>query len=177
MSDGPPLLNLAAISLGSNIHPVDNLPKAVREIQTLGKITKVSRVYESAPVGDTDQPNFLNAAVLLETSSSVEDLKRGALKSIEQKLGRIRDPNNKNAPRTIDLDLSIFITPTESCILDDDLLARAFVAIPLAEILPDFEHPRTHQKLTEIVQSVAMTSQHLHHRPDCDLSACLSPVL
>jgi 2-amino-4-hydroxy-6-hydroxymethyldihydropteridine diphosphokinase len=177
MSDGPPFLNLAAISLGSNILPLENLPQAVRDLQTFGKIAKVSRVYESAPVGFLDQASFLNAAVLLETSLSAEELKSSVLKSLERKLGRVRDPHNKNAPRTIDLDLSLFVTPTGSRVLDDEFLTRAFVAVPLAEILPSIVHPQTGQTLSEIAQSLASSSPGLLPRPDCDLSACLSPVL
>lgn len=177
MSERPTVLNWAAISLGSNIDPAENLPKAAWELKGLGTIKKVSRVYESAPVGYLDQPNFLNAALLLETSLSAEELKHSALKSIEQKLHRVRDPNNINAQRTIDLDLSVFLTPKDSLVLERDILTRAFVAVPLAEILPGFVPPQTGQTLAEIARSLASELETLRPRPDCDLSACLSPVL
>jgi 2-amino-4-hydroxy-6-hydroxymethyldihydropteridine diphosphokinase len=171
MSDRP--LNLAAISLGSNIDPAENLRSAVRELARFGTIVKVSGVWESAPVGFLDQPNFLNAAVLLENSLSLEELKQAALGSIERKLHRVRDPENINAPRTIDLDLSLFITPAESLVLDQDILTRGFVAVPLAEILPEFVHPETGNTLTEIAGAWSGSAD-LISRPDCDLSAGIS---
>ena len=177
MPDESPLTNLAAISLGSNINPLENLPKAVRELARFGKVKDVSSVYESAPVGFLDQPNFLNAAVLFETWLPADHIKHSALNPIEQRLCRVRDPNNVNAPRTIDLDLSLFIAPTQSLVFDKDILTRAFVAIPLAEILPEFVHPQTGQTLAEIAQTFGDVSQTLFPRPDCDLSACLKPVL
>ncbi len=177
MSDESPLANLAAISLGSNINPLENLPQAVRELARFGKVKNVSSVYESVPVGFLDQPNFLNAAVLLETSLPADDIKHSALDPIEQKLHRVRDPNNVNAPRTIDLDLSLFITPTQSLVFDRDILTRAFVAVPLAEILPEFVHSQTGQTLAEIAQTFGDTLQTLFPRPDCDLSARQKPVL
>jgi 2-amino-4-hydroxy-6-hydroxymethyldihydropteridine diphosphokinase len=177
MSDPPAARNLAGISLGSNINPVENLQAAVRELSRFGTIKQISRAWESAPVGFLDQANFLNAAVLLETTYSPEELKRDVLDSIERQLQRVRDPRNINAPRTIDLDLSLYITPTESFVLDDDVLARAFVAIPLAEILPEFADPKTGRTLAGIAESFAGPSRDLVPRPDCDLSAGISPML
>jgi 2-amino-4-hydroxy-6-hydroxymethyldihydropteridine diphosphokinase len=169
--------NLAAISLGSNIDPLENLPKAVLELAQFGRVAKVSRVYESAPVGFRDQPNFLNAAVLLETSLGVVELQSSALKSIEAKLHRVRDPHNKNAPRTIDLDLSLYIAPSEEIVLDEEILNRPFVAVPLGEILPDFVHPVSDKTLAEIARVFLTCLEVLHRRPDCDLSACQRPML
>ena len=154
MSEPAANWNLAAISLGSNIDPAENLQAAVCELANFGTVQKVSRVWESAPVGFLEQANFLNSAVLLETAMSAAELKQNALCPIEQKLHRIRDPKNINAPRTIDLDLSIFITPAESIVMDDNILSRAFVAVPLAELLPEFVHPATGQTLAQIAQQL-----------------------
>ena len=169
MSDDSAPLHLAAISLGSNIDPVENLKAAVRELARSGIIHRVSRVWESAPVGDFDQPNFLNAALLWETSLPWEELKPKVLAPIERNLKRVRDPQNINAPRTIDLDLSLFLTPTQSWVLDAEILSRAFVAIPLAEILPEFIHPDTGQTLNEIAAKFDPLSEGLLPRPDCEL--------
>lgn len=167
MSDGSALVNLAAISLGSNIRPEQNLPAAVGELRHVGEIRAVSRVWESAPVGFSGQPNFLNAALLFATTFSADELKQSVLRPIEEKLGRVRDPGNVNAPRTIDLDLSIFITPNESRVFDKDILTRNFVAVPLAELLPDFIHPETGQTLSEIARSFGGAKSQLKPRPDC----------
>lgn len=170
MSDSPPL-NQAAISLGSNIHPVENLKAAVGELAKRGRLLKASQVWESPPAGFADQPNFLNAAVLLETPLSAIELKQTVLRPIEDQLHRVRDPRNVNAPRTIDLDLSIFITPGECFVLDEDILTRNFVAVPLAEILPDLNHPETGQTLVEIAAGLEAISPKLVPRRDSDLTA------
>lgn len=170
MSD-PPARNRMAISLGSNIHPVQNLKAAVRELAGFGNITKVSSVWESPPAGFADQPNFLNAAIVLETYLTPAELKQTVLGPIEDQLHRVRDPNNVNAPRTIDLDLSIVIMPTQTEVLDGDILTRNFVAVPLAEILPDFRHPETGQTLAEIAAALESTCASLIPRPDCDLTS------
>ncbi len=58
-------------------------------------------------MGKTDQPNFLNAAVLIETDLTAAELKEQVLQVIERELGRVRTAD-KNAPRTIDLDIALF---------------------------------------------------------------------
>lgn len=170
MSDHSGMNSQVAISLGSNIRPEQNLPAAVRELRSAGEILAVSSVWESAAVGFPDQANFLNAAVLLATRLPIEELKQTVLRPIEEKLGRVRDPGNVNAPRTIDLDISIFLSPAESLVLDDEILTRPFVAVPLAEVLPDFVHPETGQTLAEIARSFKFPNAELRLRPDCNLS-------
>jgi 2-amino-4-hydroxy-6-hydroxymethyldihydropteridine diphosphokinase len=71
------------------------------------RLLAVSPVYETAPVGKTDQPNFLNAAALIETDLTAAELKTQVLQVIEQELGRVRS-EDKNAPRTIDLGIALF---------------------------------------------------------------------
>src|SRR5580704_972738 len=109
--------NRAYLSLGSNIEPAQNLPAAVRELAAFGRILGVSSVWESAPFENDDATDradpvhgnmFLNAAVLLETDLSPSAFYNQAIAGIEQRLGRVRDPHDKNAPRTIDIDLSLF---------------------------------------------------------------------
>ena len=171
MSESSGISSQVAISLGSNIRPELNLPAAVRELRSAGEILAVSSVWESAPVGFADQANFLNAAVLLATRLRMEELKQTVLRPIEEKLGRVRvrDPGNVNAPRTIDLDISIFLSPAESLVLDEEILTRSFVAVPLAEVLPDFAHPETGQTLAEIARSFKFPNSELRPRPDCSL--------
>jgi len=136
--------HLALISLGSNIEPQVYLPRAFGQLCELGEVTAVSTVWESAPIGTLNQPRFCNAALLLLTSLSVESL-CNQLRLIEANLGRLRDPLDKNGPRTIDLDLSMYddcAGEYEGRVLPDpDLLTRRFVALPLAEVAPDYRHP------------------------------------
>jgi len=150
-------VNSAFISLGSNIKPAHYLPAAIQELNQIGSVISVSRVWESKPVGDLDQDNFMNAAVLLKTSLTASDLKNSTLRTIEDKLDRRRDPNNKNAARTIDLDLALFnrdiLELDDRSIPDPDILMRPFVALPLAELDPDYIHPVAKCTLSEIADS------------------------
>lgn len=151
-------LNRAYLSLGSNIEAETNLPAAVRAISSYGQIRAVSRVWESAPFGESASSrrdaDFLNAAVLLETHLSTGELCVDVIPSIESRLGRVRDPRDKNAPRTIDIDLSLFnrevLTQGRRAIPDPELILRPFVAIPLAELDPDYVHPTDGRTLAQI---------------------------
>jgi 2-amino-4-hydroxy-6-hydroxymethyldihydropteridine diphosphokinase len=99
--------NLAYLSLGSNIRPERHLPAAVAQLRRFGRVKVVSSAWQSAPVGLAEQPDFVNAAVLLETPLSASALREQAITTIENELGRVRT-ENKNAPRTIDIDIMLF---------------------------------------------------------------------
>jgi 2-amino-4-hydroxy-6-hydroxymethyldihydropteridine diphosphokinase len=146
-------LNQAYLSIGSNIEPETNLLKAVNMLASHGRISALSKVWETRPVGNPDQPNFLNAVVLLETPASAQHLKDKVISQIERSLGRIRT-EDKNAPRTIDIDIVLFnhdiLSIGQSSIPSPEVLERAFVAIPLAEISPDYIHPQSGQPLADI---------------------------
>jgi 2-amino-4-hydroxy-6-hydroxymethyldihydropteridine diphosphokinase len=145
--------NLAYLSLGSNIRPERHLPAAVAQLRRFGRVKVVSSAWQSAPVGLAEQPDFVNAAVLLETPLSASALREQAITTIENELGRVRT-ENKNAPRTIDIDIMLFNDEVFSLdsrrVPDPEVLERPFVAIPLAEIAPDYVHPETGQTLQEI---------------------------
>jgi 2-amino-4-hydroxy-6-hydroxymethyldihydropteridine diphosphokinase len=150
---GDTRLNDAYLSLGSNIDPELNLPAAVRELARFGRVVAVSSVWESPPEGFAEQPYFLNAALLLETPLSAAELKERAIAGIEAQLGRTRSAN-RNAPRTIDIDIMLFnhdrLTLGRRTIPDAEVLERPFVAIPLAEIAPAYRHPVTGETLAAI---------------------------
>jgi 2-amino-4-hydroxy-6-hydroxymethyldihydropteridine diphosphokinase len=158
---------LVFITLGSNIAPEANLPRAVKMIQQNYhlRLCGVSRVYESAPINASggvapDQPAFLNAAVLVQSDGyfSALKLKFHTLRFIEFCLGRERGPD-KFAPRPIDLDIALYgdqvITTPHLTVPDPDLLSRAFVALPLADLAPDHRHPITGQTLADIAAPFA----------------------
>jgi 2-amino-4-hydroxy-6-hydroxymethyldihydropteridine diphosphokinase len=161
--------NIAYLSLGSNIEPVKNLRAALDLLATQTRLVAVSSVWETAPVGLTEQPNFLNAVAIVETDLTAEQLKQNVLAAIEQQLGRIRQAD-KNAPRPIDLDIMLFNQEIFQLgrrhIPDPEIVDRAFVAIPLAEIAPDYVHPELGQTLAEIAQSFELDKAHMHLRPD-----------
>lgn len=150
-------MNRAYLLLGSNIEAEMNLPRALALLAGAGRVVAVSAVYRTAAVGRTDQADFLNAAALLETALAAEDLKRRVIADIETALGRVRDPLDKNAPRTIDVDIAIWEAGARTAgpegagaaglaneagpPPDPDIAQRAHVAVPLADLAPDWVHP------------------------------------
>lgn len=169
--------NIAYLSLGSNIEPVKNLRAALDLLAGQTRLMAVSSVWETAPVGLTEQPNFLNAAAVVETDLTAEQLKQNVLAAIEQQLGRVRQAD-KNAPRPIDLDIMLFNREIFQLgrrhIPDPEVVERAFVAIPLAEIAPDYVHPELGQTLAEIAQGFELDKAHMRLRPDVGLKAVIS---
>ena len=143
------------IALGSNINSEYNLRQAVRRLSTRCCLLAVSPVYKTLPVGKTDQQNFLNAAVLVETSLAAAELKTEVLHVIEQELGRVRTAD-KNDPRTIDLDITLYgdhvLDLGHRHIPDPDLLHYAHIALPIADLAPQQRHPETGQTLLEIAR-------------------------
>jgi 2-amino-4-hydroxy-6-hydroxymethyldihydropteridine diphosphokinase len=129
----------------------------------------VSPVWETKPIGLTNQPNFLNAAAIVETDLDAEQFVENVAHVIEDYLGRIRLPN-KNAPRTIDIDLILFnrqiFELNRHHIPSVELLERPFVAIPLAAIAPDVRHPETGQTLQEIANNFNVAPDDMQLRPN-----------
>ncbi|GKV66705.1 MULTISPECIES: 2-amino-4-hydroxy-6-hydroxymethyldihydropteridine diphosphokinase [unclassified Sporosarcina] len=140
-------MKTAYLSLGSNIgNRLDHLRQAVRLLHDHPAITvrKVSSVYETEPLGLTEQAKFLNIALELVTSLEAAELLR-ACQSIENKLGRMR--KIRWGPRTVDLDILLY---NEDSIQTEDLIVphlrmqeRAFVLVPLVEINSEVKHPST----------------------------------
>ena len=133
------------VGLGSNLGDSESILKsaflALGEIPQTSLIKK-SSIFQSAPLGYTNQNDFLNAVAFLKTAlSPLEFLKN--LQKIENDFGRKR--LFLNAPRTLDLDLLLF----DSLILKTPALTiphprlhlRAFVLLPLLEIAPNVEIP------------------------------------
>jgi 2-amino-4-hydroxy-6-hydroxymethyldihydropteridine diphosphokinase len=148
------LSELAFIAIGSNIEPEKYLPLAVLRLNRLGKICAISTAYQNPAIGDRQQPDYLNAAALIETELAAVEL-RARLRKIEAELGRVRT-TDKYADRTIDLDLCLLgsqILKAPKLILPDpQLLERAHLAIPMAEVAPHFRHPITGETLDEIAK-------------------------
>ncbi len=166
-------MNRAYLSLGSNIEPAQNLRAAIELLATHTRLLAVSSVWETAPVGITDQPNFLNAAALIATDLRPSALKWQVLRAIEAQLHRDRS-GHRFGPRTIDIDLVLFNNATfeldGSPIPDPDVLARPFVAIPLAEISPAYRHPETGQTLASIAAAFHIEKEKMTRRDDINLN-------
>ena len=157
----------AFLSLGSNLEPESNLPRAVLGLRPLGRILACSNVYRNPAVGPTPGPDFLNAAVLLETELAPHVL-RTELRALEARLGRHRTPD-KYAPRTIDLDLVLFgalvVQVDELNLPDPDLMIRPHLAIPLAELDPEHRHPISGESLSSIAARLLPQAQ-MHLAPE-----------
>ena len=158
---------LAFIALGSNVEPEVNLPRAARRLAEIGALRAVSMVYQNPAIGPSPAPDFLNAAALVETDLAAEEI-RERLREIESDLGRVRTSDNY-APRVIDLDLcllgsQVMETP-ELRLPDPDVLARAHLAVTLAELAPDFPHPVAGEPLGAIADRLRPAGN-LQPRPD-----------
>lgn len=139
------MASVAYIGLGSNIGSRDdNIKRAVEELDAAAdiKVTKVSSIYETKPVGYLDQPDFLNAVVEIETTLAPRQLLE-TTKSIEKHLERRHDVHW--GPRTIDLDILLFdsveIDEADFNLPHPEVKKRAFVLVPLTEIAPDLRLP------------------------------------
>lgn len=137
------------LSIGSNIQPEINLPKAIDLLGGFGTIQAISSAWESHAIGPASGPDFLNACVLLTTSLPRADLKEKLVRPIETMLGRQRT-SDKNAPRTIDIDLIL---------IDDEPVNLEkwnypFVVVPLAELAPDIIHPSAHEKIIRVAEQM-----------------------
>jgi len=136
------------LSLGSNIKPEVHLPKAIQMLKDYGQVQAVSQAWENHAVG-SDGPDFLNACVLFLSKLEPYDLKEQIIRPIEAKLGRVRYAD-KNAPRTIDLDIVLF----DETPLNIEFWNYAFVVVPLAELIPDFVHPVRGEKLSRVAEQL-----------------------
>jgi 2-amino-4-hydroxy-6-hydroxymethyldihydropteridine diphosphokinase len=170
-------MNLAYLLLGSNIEPERNLPAAVTHLSQFGCVRATSTVWQTAPVGRTDQPDYLNAVVLLETPLSAQELQETAITFIESTLGRVRTVD-KYAPRTIDVDILLFNHEVLSLgrhrIPNPEILERPFVALLLAEIAPEYVHPEIGQTLQQIAAQFAGETAQMHRREDLTLLTAAS---
>ena len=138
-------MTLAYVGLGANLDaPRQQVERALRELRDIPgtRVVKSSSLYRSAPVGYTDQPEFVNAVVELETELPAARL-LAALQAIEARHGRSR--SFPNAPRTLDLDLLLFgedtVQTPQLTVPHPRMHQRAFVLKPLVEIAPGAEIP------------------------------------
>jgi 2-amino-4-hydroxy-6-hydroxymethyldihydropteridine diphosphokinase len=132
------------LSLGSNVEPESNLAKAIHRLREHGWLEEISSVWES-PAVDAWGPNFLNVCASYAVGLGRKDLKAKILRPVETALGRVRG-HDKNAPRTIDIDIIMM----DGRPLNAHRWVRAFVLLPMAELLPGFKDPATGKLLTEL---------------------------
>ena len=148
---------LAIISVGSNIHPAENVRKSIELLSKYTRIRNVSNVYRSPAENRPDQPWFYNCAVMIETDLSAERLRSEVLARIETDLGRVRT-SDKFAARTIDLDIMVCRSMAEGtpdhATVRPDVLKHPHVALPLAELDPGLLLGECGMPLGEAVRGV-----------------------
>lgn len=151
-------MTTAIIALGSNINPIHNIQQASEHLFRLpeSRVVAYSSLYRTKPVGYLDQPDFINAVIAIDTHLDKYDLLL-QLQNIENHCGRVRP--FPNAPRTLDLDLIDYGNQTNTnpklILPHPRAIERAFVMVPLAEILPDFV--LNNQTVTEILHNLDLT--------------------
>jgi 2-amino-4-hydroxy-6-hydroxymethyldihydropteridine diphosphokinase len=135
-------LRTGLLGLGSNVGDRrQHLQEAVDALAGAGvRVLAVSSVYDTDPVGEVlDQPSFLNACLLVETTSEPLEL-LDAVKRLERQLGR-KEGEVRHGPRTIDIDILLLdeveLRHERMSLPHEQLLSRRFVLIPALEL--DFE--------------------------------------
>jgi 2-amino-4-hydroxy-6-hydroxymethyldihydropteridine diphosphokinase len=151
---------IAYLGLGSNMgDTLENIHQAEYGLMQSPSIhiIKSSSYYHTRPWGKTDQADFVNSVLQIETSLSPRELLSLCL-LIEKQMGRIRE--EKWGPRIIDIDIlcygSQIINEPDLIIPHPYLHERAFVLIPFKEISPEFVHPvlkKSMIQLTELLDS------------------------
>ena len=133
----------ACIGLGANLGDAPRvLRQALSALDGLPHTSLVvgSRLYRTLAWGRADQPDFVNAAALIDTDLAPEPL-LDALLRLEQHFGRVRLPGERWGPRTLDLDLLLYaderIDTSRLQVPHPYLHQRAFALAPLAEIAPE----------------------------------------
>ena len=134
----------ALIALGGNVGDVrDTLDRATTALCDDASVRLIARSsdYRTPPWGVTDQPAFLNRAIIVETTLLPLDLLARA-QTVERQFGRDRSREQRWGPRTLDIDLidyeGVALDTPELTLPHPRALARAFVLVPLAEIAPDW---------------------------------------
>ncbi len=147
----------AALSFGANVgNRLGNIKKALRILQSNGiNIIKKSDVFETQPFGIENQPRFLNACAIIETSLEPLELLE-LVKRIEKEIGRIT--RERWGPREIDIDIlfmgNIHIQSDKLTIPHKGIQERRFVLEPLCQISPEWIHPVLDQSAESLMQKL-----------------------
>ncbi len=147
------------LGLGSNLgNRQDNLDLALDFLSQRLRLGKVSSIYDTEPVGNIEQPRFLNLTCQAYTTLTPTGLLT-LTKGIERKLGRV--PGRSNEPRPIDIDILFYgdqvIQTSNLFIPHPRLTERAFVLIPLEQIAPNLAHPVSGETIKELLKGIPKT--------------------
>jgi 2-amino-4-hydroxy-6-hydroxymethyldihydropteridine diphosphokinase len=147
-------MNVATLLLGCNIGNCETTfeESLISLQQQCGQLVQKSSHYSTAPWGYSEQSDFLNQVVVIETALTPSELFKQTC-NIETELGRLRKITN--GPRTIDIDILFyndleFIT-NDLIIPHPRLHLRKFTLIPLNEIIPDYRHPTLNKTIAQLL--------------------------
>jgi 2-amino-4-hydroxy-6-hydroxymethyldihydropteridine diphosphokinase len=148
-------LTTVYLGLGSNLgNRENNLEEALKLLGQRMKLGKISTIYDTAPLGNTSQPRFLNIACEVFTRLSPEGL-LALVKGIEQKMGRY---SRSGEPRIIDIDILLYgdlvMDTRDLKIPHPGITEREFVLVPLSEIAPDAVHPVTGKTVRQMREAI-----------------------
>ena len=139
------------VGLGSNLGEREaQIRMALDDLARLplSRLVRASSLYDSEPVGDVEQPNFLNAVAEMETELTARQLLWNP-QLVERRLGRLR--TQRWGPRTIDRDLLLYgnlvVDEVDLQVPHPELTRRSFVLVPLVELDPLLVHPVTGETL------------------------------
>jgi 2-amino-4-hydroxy-6-hydroxymethyldihydropteridine diphosphokinase len=152
------------LGLGSNIEPEKHLPLSIGLLSQFVPINAYSTVWETPSVGKTG-PNFLNAVIGIQSILLPDELKYQVLRPVEAQLGRVRT-SDKYAPRTIDIDILV----ANRTVCKDEVWSFAYLAVPLAELLPELRQPSSGNSLADIAKKLRDFTK-IRPRPDVLLRA------
>lgn len=149
---------IAYLGLGSNIGDREaSLKNAIAKLSEVAgiEVTKISSQYRTKPYGKTDQPDFMNMAIEVDTNLTPLDLLETVL-GVEHELGRVR--TEVWGPRSIDIDVLLYedleLQLTDLKVPHPEMHLRSFVIDPLNEIAPKREHPSLHMTVEKIKEQL-----------------------
>jgi 2-amino-4-hydroxy-6-hydroxymethyldihydropteridine diphosphokinase len=154
------------LGLGSNIDPENNLPSSIGLLRQYVSINAISAVWETPSIGEAG-PNFLNAVVRIGSILRPKELKYQVLRPVEAQLGRVRTID-KFAPRPIDIDILV----VNGSVYSEDIWNYAYLAVPLAELLPNLSHPKSGKNLAAVADRLRFSTK-IRARPDISLDTRL----
>ena len=148
--------NVVLIAVGSNLEDrMQNCEQGIAALESPGGLEVMMRsgFYLTEPVGYTEQPWYINAAVMARTDLSPSVL-LGFLKTVEQEAGRVAC-GFRNGPRKLDLDIIFYndwiIESSELVVPHPRMHERGFVLKPLDEIAADWVHPVFQKKVSRLL--------------------------